>query len=115
MYEMGAVSTHARSLWRFEHIRLKWSGGFLSWSSTCRLRHVTSGRYLALKGNDLVVVHRTEASEEACAFVLLQTKVRIAGMSGPCSTVRSLFYRHVHVCVCIQSLVEFQLLSGTGP
>lgn len=47
-YEGGAVCTHARSLWRLEPLRISWSGSHLKWGQAFRLRHVTTGRYLAL-------------------------------------------------------------------
>lgn len=75
MFETGAVCSHARSLWRLEHIRTKWAGGFLGWGSQCRIRHITSGRYLAIHSdNQVVTVHRNEATEELTTFLLLMTK-----------------------------------------
>ena len=77
MYEIGAVSSHARSLWRLELIKTKWSGGFITWGSKCRLRHVTSGRYLSVmgSGNEVSTVHRDQAGETATAFFVRQSKV----------------------------------------
>ncbi|XP_052827801.1 ryanodine receptor isoform X7 [Octopus bimaculoides] len=75
MYETGAVCSHARSLWQLEHIRTKWSGGFLGWGSQCRIRHITSGRYLSIHSdNQVVTVHRNRATEELTTFLLLMTK-----------------------------------------
>ncbi|ESO90186.1 hypothetical protein LOTGIDRAFT_123762 [Lottia gigantea] len=76
MYETGAVCSHARSLWRLEHIRTKWAGGFMGWGQQCRIRHVTSGRYLAVTAGDhhVVTVHRHKADEASTAFYMRQTK-----------------------------------------
>ncbi|XP_048731868.2 ryanodine receptor-like isoform X6 [Ostrea edulis] len=75
MYETGAVCSHARSLWRIEIIKTKWSGAFIQWGQQCRLRHVTSGRYLGITHDKQVVtVHRNKAAEKAVTFYLLQTK-----------------------------------------
>ncbi|XP_071161899.1 ryanodine receptor-like [Mytilus edulis] len=75
MYETGAVCSHARSLWRIEIIRTKWAGGFMGWGQQCRLRHVTSGRYLAVTtDNQVVTVHRQKAEEQAVAFFLFSSK-----------------------------------------
>ncbi|XP_048259812.1 ryanodine receptor-like isoform X9 [Haliotis rufescens] len=75
MYETGAVCSHARSLWRLEHIRTKWAGGFMGWGQQCRILHVTSGRYLAaVKDNQVHTVHRSSASEESTAFFVRQSK-----------------------------------------
>ncbi|XP_041353187.1 ryanodine receptor-like isoform X2 [Gigantopelta aegis] len=75
MYETGAVCSHARSLWRIEHIRTKWAGGFMGWELQCRICHVTSGRYMAAgHDNQLATVHRNQATEKSTAFYLQQTK-----------------------------------------
>jgi len=75
MYETGAVTSHARSLWKLEHVRTKWAEGFIGWGQPCRLRHVTSGRYLACtEDNNVVTFHRTVATEDASAFLLRQSK-----------------------------------------
>jgi len=48
----------------------------MSWGHSCRLRHVTSGRYLAATAdNQVVTFHRNAATEEATAFVVRETKV----------------------------------------
>ncbi|KAA3679890.1 ryanodine receptor 2 [Paragonimus westermani] len=82
MYEIGAVSTSARSLWRIEHLKTKWSAGFFSWASEIRLRHVTTGRYLGVapaeaQGSshcDVITLSPHEASEAATIFLLRPTK-----------------------------------------
>ncbi|CAL8106014.1 unnamed protein product [Calicophoron daubneyi] len=82
MYEIGAVSTSARSLWRIEHRKTKWSAGFFSWASEIRLRHVTTGRYLGVvltddqaAGHwDVVTLSPQEATEAASIFLLRPTK-----------------------------------------
>ncbi|TGZ67043.1 hypothetical protein CRM22_004998 [Opisthorchis felineus] len=82
MYEIGAVSSSARSLWRIEHLKTKWSAGFFSWASEVRLRHVTTGRYLGVNpaetngtGHcDVVTLSPNEASEAATIFQLRPTK-----------------------------------------
>ncbi|XP_069116591.1 ryanodine receptor-like isoform X2 [Argopecten irradians] len=75
MYETGAVCSHARSLWRIELIRTKWAGGFMGWGQQCRLRHVTSGRYLAVTSdNNVITVHRLKADEKSISFVLMASK-----------------------------------------
>jgi len=75
MYETGAVSSHARSLWKLEHIRTKWAEGFMGWGQPCRMCHVTSGRYLAATpDNQVVTLHRSAATEDATAFLIRQSK-----------------------------------------
>ena len=54
----------------------RWAEGFLGWGLACRMRHVTSGRYLAVtEDNEVVTFHRSVATEEATAFLLRQSKV----------------------------------------
>ncbi|VDP90505.1 unnamed protein product [Echinostoma caproni] len=82
MYEIGAVSTSARSLWRIEHKKTKWSAGFFSWASEVRLRHVTTGRYLGVTPNEaqgtghceVFTLAPHEATEAATIFLLRPSK-----------------------------------------
>ena len=46
VYEGGSVLTQARSLWRIELARTKWSGGYVNWYHPMRIRHITTGLYL---------------------------------------------------------------------
>lgn len=49
--------SQARSLWRLELARTKWSGGFINWYHPMRIRHLTTGRYLGVnENNELVLV-----------------------------------------------------------
>lgn len=43
--------SQARSLWRLELARTKWSGGFINWCHPMRIRHITTGRYLGVNEN----------------------------------------------------------------
>ncbi|XP_063957487.1 ryanodine receptor 2-like [Lytechinus pictus] len=45
-YETGSVAQYARSLWRTELILKKWNGSYVSWGQPCRIRHLTSGKYI---------------------------------------------------------------------
>jgi len=55
----------------------RWAEGFMGWGHSCRLRHVTSGRYLAATAdNQVVTFHHSAATEEATAFVVRESKVR---------------------------------------
>ena len=49
VYEGGSVLTQARSLWRLELGRTKWSGGYVNWYHPMRIRHITTGMYLGVK------------------------------------------------------------------
>lgn len=52
--------SQARSLWRLELARTKWSGGFINWCHPMRIRHITTGRYLGVNENNelcLVSLH----------------------------------------------------------
>lgn len=52
VYEGGSVMSQARSLWRLELARTKWSGGFINWYHPMRIRHITTGRYLGVNDNN---------------------------------------------------------------
>jgi MIR domain len=49
--------SQARSLWRLELARTKWSGGFINLYHPMRIRHLTTGRYLGVnENNELILV-----------------------------------------------------------
>ena len=59
IYEGGNVVSQARSLWRLELARTKWAGGFVNWLHPMRIKHITTGRYLAVnENNELILCHR---------------------------------------------------------
>ena len=59
VYEGGSVLFEARSLWRIELARTKWSGGYINWFHPFRIRHITTGLYLGSnENNDLVLLSR---------------------------------------------------------
>ena len=48
----------------------------MGWGQPCRLRHITSGRYMGVnEDNQVVTFHRTVALEETTGFLLRETKV----------------------------------------
>ena len=58
--------SQARSLWRLELARTKWAGGFINWYHPMRIRHLTTGRYLAVnEHNELILLPREEATTNA--------------------------------------------------
>ena len=75
VYEGGPVISQARSLWRLELARTKWAGAFINWFHPIRIRHITTGRYLALgENNALTLVTRDEASVVSTCFYLRPEK-----------------------------------------
>ncbi|XP_064091938.1 ryanodine receptor-like isoform X21 [Macrobrachium nipponense] len=75
VYEGGSVTSQARSLWRLELARTKWSGGYINWFHPMRIRHITTGRYLGInEQNELVLLPREEATVAATAFYLREEK-----------------------------------------
>lgn len=72
--------SQARSLWRLELARTKWSGGFIMWCHPMRIRHITTGRYLGIVENptdkslQLCLLKPQEASISATTFRLRQEK-----------------------------------------
>ncbi|KAI4804077.1 hypothetical protein KUCAC02_025721, partial [Chaenocephalus aceratus] len=64
-YETGKAGAKARSLWRLEPLRISWSGSHIRWGQPFRLRHLTTGHYLALTDDrGLVLQDRERASKE---------------------------------------------------
>ena len=75
VYEGGSVMSQARSLWRLELARTKWAGGFVNWYHPMRIRHITTGRYLAVnENNELILINREEATTACSTFCLRQEK-----------------------------------------
>ncbi|XP_041340258.1 ryanodine receptor 1-like, partial [Pyrgilauda ruficollis] len=78
-YEGGAVCAHARSLWRLEPLRISWSGSHLRWGQPFRLRHVTTGRYLALtEATGLAMVEASAANTRVATFCFRASKVGVS-------------------------------------
>uniref|UniRef100_A0A803SYT7 Ryanodine receptor 1 n=1 Tax=Anolis carolinensis TaxID=28377 RepID=A0A803SYT7_ANOCA len=77
-YEGGAVCSQARSLWRLEPLRITWSGSHMKWGQPFRVRHVTTGHYLALtEEKGLVVVDAEKANTKATAFCFRASKEKL--------------------------------------
>ncbi|CAG7785952.1 unnamed protein product, partial [Allacma fusca] len=75
IYEGGEVVSQARSLWRLELARTKWAGGFINWLHPMRIKHITTGRYLGVNdNNELILIHRNEATLSSTSFCLRQEK-----------------------------------------
>ncbi|KFQ34583.1 Ryanodine receptor 2, partial [Merops nubicus] len=77
-YEGGAVSIHARSLWRLETLRVAWSGSHIRWGQPFRLRHITTGKYLSLlDDNSLLLTEKEKADVKSTAFCLRSSKEKL--------------------------------------
>uniref|UniRef100_A0A670ZXD0 Ryanodine receptor 1 n=1 Tax=Pseudonaja textilis TaxID=8673 RepID=A0A670ZXD0_PSETE len=77
-YEGGPVCSQARSLWRLEPLRISWSGSHMKWGQPFRVRHVTTGRYLALtEEKGLVVVDAEKANTKATSFCFRVSKEKL--------------------------------------
>uniref|UniRef100_A0A7N6A8U4 Ryanodine receptor 2 n=1 Tax=Anabas testudineus TaxID=64144 RepID=A0A7N6A8U4_ANATE len=74
----GAVSTHARSLWRLETLRVVWSGSHIRWGQPFRLRHVTTGKYLSLiEDKSLQLMDKEKADVKSTAFCFRSSKEKL--------------------------------------
>lgn len=83
IYEGGAVMNQARSLWRLDLIRTRWSGGFVQYSNAIRIRHITTGKYLGVNEQlQLCLLTKLEATVERTAFCLRLTKDDSKGGKG---------------------------------
>uniref|UniRef100_A0A8C3ABS1 Ryanodine receptor 2 n=1 Tax=Cyclopterus lumpus TaxID=8103 RepID=A0A8C3ABS1_CYCLU len=77
-YETGSVSSHARSLWRLEILRVVWSGRHACWGQPFRLCHVTTGRYLGLtEEKGLHLVDRDKADINTTSFCFRSSKEKL--------------------------------------
>uniref|UniRef100_A0A8C3ASD1 Ryanodine receptor 2 n=1 Tax=Cyclopterus lumpus TaxID=8103 RepID=A0A8C3ASD1_CYCLU len=77
-YEGGAVSSHARSLWRLETLRVVWSGSHIRWGQPFRLRHVTTGKYLSLiEDKSLLLMDKEKADVKSTAFCFRSSKEKL--------------------------------------
>ncbi|XP_031824383.1 ryanodine receptor 2 isoform X11 [Sarcophilus harrisii] len=77
-YEGGAVSIHARSLWRLETLRVAWSGSHIRWGQPFRLRHVTTGKYLSLMDDkSLLLMDKEKADVKSTAFSFRSSKEKL--------------------------------------
>ncbi|XP_034425492.1 ryanodine receptor 2 isoform X10 [Hippoglossus hippoglossus] len=77
-YEGGAVSSHARSLWRLETLRVVWSGSHIRWGQPFRLRHVTTGKYLSLiEDKSLLLMDKEQADVKSTAFCFRSSKEKL--------------------------------------
>uniref|UniRef100_A0A2K5IN02 Ryanodine receptor 3 n=1 Tax=Colobus angolensis palliatus TaxID=336983 RepID=A0A2K5IN02_COLAP len=74
-YEAGGAGTRARSLWRVEPLRISWSGSNIRWGQAFRLRHLTTGHYLALtEDQGLILQDRAKADTKSTAFSFRASK-----------------------------------------
>ncbi|XP_071354117.1 ryanodine receptor 3-like isoform X2 [Trachinotus anak] len=77
-YETGKAGAKARSLWRLEPLRISWSGSHIRWGQPFRLRHLTTGHYLALtEDRGLVLQDREKSDTVATAFCFRVSKEKL--------------------------------------
>ncbi|XP_066529527.1 ryanodine receptor 3-like [Hoplias malabaricus] len=77
-YETGKVGAKARSLWRLEPLRISWCGSHIRWVQPFRLRHLTTGHYLALMEDSGLVLQEREKSDTAStAFCFRASKEKL--------------------------------------
>uniref|UniRef100_A0AAZ3PN06 Ryanodine receptor 3 n=1 Tax=Oncorhynchus tshawytscha TaxID=74940 RepID=A0AAZ3PN06_ONCTS len=77
-YEMGKGTSKARSLWRLEPLRIGWSGSHIRYGQAFRLRHLSTGHYLALtEEQGLVLQEREKSDTKSTAFCFRATKEKI--------------------------------------
>ncbi|XP_013867545.1 ryanodine receptor 3 [Austrofundulus limnaeus] len=77
-YETGKAGAKARSLWRLEPLRISWSGSHIRWGQPFRLRHLTTGHYLALtEDKGLVLQDRERSDTISTAFCFRASKEKL--------------------------------------
>ncbi|XP_019738677.1 ryanodine receptor 3 [Hippocampus comes] len=81
-YEAGKGASKARSLWILEPLRISWSGSHIRWGQGFRLRHLSTGHYLALtEDRGLVLQDRERSDTTATSFCFRPSKEK--SESGP--------------------------------
>ncbi|XP_046877714.1 ryanodine receptor 3 isoform X6 [Hypomesus transpacificus] len=81
-YEAETGASKARSLWRLEPLRISWSGSHIRWGQSFRLRHLSTGYYLALtEDGSLVLQDREKSNTKATAFCFRPSKEKVE--AGP--------------------------------
>ncbi|XP_061668950.1 ryanodine receptor 3 [Syngnathoides biaculeatus] len=81
-YEAGKEASKARSLWRLEPLRISWSGSHIRWGQAFRLRHLSTGHYLALtEDRGLILQDRERSDTTATSFCFRPSKEK--SESGP--------------------------------
>ena len=74
-YEGDKVGSQARSLWRIELERVKWSGGHVSWGQPFHLRHVTTGLFLGMGPSRQILLISPDSDDiHRAVFCFLQNK-----------------------------------------
>ncbi|XP_077395752.1 ryanodine receptor 3-like isoform X3 [Festucalex cinctus] len=77
-YEIGKAGAKARSLWRLEPLRISWSGSHIRWGQPFRLRHLTTGHYLALTDDrGLVLQDHQRSDTTSTAFCFRASKEKL--------------------------------------
>ena len=79
-YEGGLVATHARSLWRIELTKIKWSGSHIRIGQSFRLRHMCTGKFLILTRDrhlDLGDANDAEWTAEGSVFCFRSSKDKV--------------------------------------
>uniref|UniRef100_A0A0N4ZPH7 Ryanodine receptor 44F n=1 Tax=Parastrongyloides trichosuri TaxID=131310 RepID=A0A0N4ZPH7_PARTI len=74
IYEGGNAVSQARSLWRVELVRMKWHGAMIGYDQTFRIRHITTGRYLGVVENAVILLQKDKADFETTAFIMCPNK-----------------------------------------
>ncbi|MGH0160505.1 UNVERIFIED_CONTAM: hypothetical protein FKN15_070923, partial [Acipenser sinensis] len=75
-YEAGEA--RARSLWRLEPLRISWSGSHIRWGQPFRLRHITTGYYLALtEERGLALQDREQSDTKSTSFCFRASKEKL--------------------------------------
>uniref|UniRef100_A0A670JW45 Ryanodine receptor 3 n=1 Tax=Podarcis muralis TaxID=64176 RepID=A0A670JW45_PODMU len=77
-FEAGGAGVRARSLWRVEPLRISWSGSNIRWGQPFRLRHITTGQFLALTEDlGLVLLDKEKADTKSTSFCFRASKEKL--------------------------------------
>ncbi|CAB1342601.1 unnamed protein product [Coregonus sp. 'balchen'] len=75
---MGKGASKARSLWRLEPLRIGWSGSHIRYGQAFRLRHLSTGHYLALTEEHGLVLQERKKSDTNCLYIIINLSCHVA-------------------------------------
>ena len=64
-----------RSLWGVELFQVNFGGAFVQWGQPFRLLHISSGKYLGIEGDNIMLLEPEDADREKSGFCFVKKSV----------------------------------------
>ena len=100
-FEDKSVQKELRSVWMIMLSGVKFGRAFIEWGQSFRLYHVTSGMYLGVESNEVILIDGTQADQARTSFSFVRKSVSY--------TCRTLSQTHTHTCTTADS-INFSLV-----